>query len=61
MIKDFKNKNSDGRLLIQKCFFGFGFHIDFKSATFSRQKKFSIIIDLIFIRFFCNVYRKPLK
>ncbi len=28
MIKDFKNKNSDGRLLIKKCFFGLGFHID---------------------------------
>lgn len=26
MIKDFKSKNSDGRLIIQKCFFGLGFH-----------------------------------
>jgi hypothetical protein len=58
MIKDFKNKNSDGRLLIQNCFFGLGFHLDFISATFNRDKKYSIIIDFIFIRFWWNVYKK---
>lgn len=58
MIKDFKTKNSDGRLLIQKCIFGLGFHINFISATVHRQKKYSIIIDFIFIRFWLNIYKK---
>lgn len=57
MIKDFKNKNSDGRLLIQKCFFGLGVHLDFISETFYRDKKYSLIIDFIFIRFWWNVYK----
>jgi hypothetical protein len=57
MIKDFKNKNSDGRLLIQKCFFGLGLHLDFISATFHRDKKYSLIVDFIFIRFWWNVYK----
>ena len=58
MIKDFKNKNSDGRLLIQKCFFGLGFHINFKGAAFHREEKYSVIIDFIFIRFWWTVYKK---
>jgi hypothetical protein len=58
MYKDFKTKNTDGRLIILKCFFGFGFHLDFISPTFSRQKRFSVIIDLIFIRFWWNFYKK---
>lgn len=57
MIKDFKNKNSDGRLLIQKCFFGLGIHLDFISATFHRDKKYSLLIDFIFIRFWWNAYK----
>tara|TARA_B110000967_G_C18838565_1_gene538122 strand:+ start:1163 stop:1336 length:174 start_codon:yes stop_codon:yes gene_type:complete len=57
MIKNFKNKNSDGRLLIQKCFFGLGIHLDFISATFHRDKKYSLIIDFIFIRFWWNAYK----
>jgi hypothetical protein len=57
MIKDFKTKNSDGRLLMQKCFFGIGFHLDFISATYGRDKKFQILIDFVFIRFWWNVYK----
>jgi len=57
MIKDFKNKNSDGRLLIQRCFFGLGLHLDFISATLNRDKKYSLIVDFIFIRFWWNVYK----
>ncbi len=57
MIRDFKTKNSDARILIQKCFFGIGFHLDFISATFHRQKLFHIEIDLIFIRFWWNQYK----
>lgn len=57
MIKDFKNKNSDGRLLIQRCFFGLGLHLDFISPTLNRDKKYSLIVDFIFIRFWWNVYK----
>lgn len=58
MILDFRTKKSDGRLLIKKCFFGFGLHIDFISAIINREKMFSIIFDFIFIRFWFNYYKK---
>ena len=57
MIKDFKSKNSYGRLLIQKCFFGLGIHINFITANFDREKKYVLIIDFIFLRFWINVYK----
>ena len=61
MIKDFKSKNSDGRLLIQKRFFGLGLHLDFISATIHRDKKYSLMIDFIFIRFWWNVYKNSIR
>jgi hypothetical protein len=57
VIKDFKTKKTDGRLLIQKTMFGLGFNIDFASATFHRQIFVSIAFDMMFIRFWINFYK----
>lgn len=56
MIKEFKTKNGDGRLIIQKMIFGIGFHLDFCSATFGRIKKWQLQIDLLCIRFWWIQY-----
>jgi|SRR5690606_13496394 len=61
MIKDFKTKNSDGRLIIQKKIFGIGFNIDFVTATFDKPRLVTIYFDLIFIRFWLNIYKSVLK
>jgi hypothetical protein len=57
MIKDFKSKKTDGRLLIKKCFFGLGLHLNYVSASFERDNKYTFIIDFIFIRFWLNIYK----
>lgn len=56
MIKDFKSKNGDGRLIIQKMIFGLGFHLDLVSPTFGREKKWHLEIDIFCIRFWWNQY-----
>ena len=56
MIKDFKYKNIDGRLIIQKRFFGIGINIDFVTPCTHKKRLFVLYIDLIFIRFWINVY-----
>ena len=61
MILDFKTKNSDGRLLIQKTIFGIGFNIDFVTAIFDRQRIVTVYFDLIFIRFWWSLYKRALK
>jgi len=61
MIRDFKTKNSDGRLLIQKTLFGIGFNIDFVTATFDRPRIVTIYFDIIFIRFWWSLYKRRLK
>lgn len=61
MIRDFKTKRTDGRLLIQKTIFGIGFNIDFVTATFDRPRIVTIYFDLIFIRFWWNLYKRALK
>ena len=58
MIKDFKTKNSDGRLIVGKRLLGLGFNINFTNASFHREILFCICIDLIFIRFWFNFYKK---
>jgi len=58
MIRDFKTKNTDGRLLIQKTIFGIGFSIDFVTATFLRERIVTIYVDLIFIRFWWSLYKR---
>lgn len=58
MIKDFKTQNIDGRLIISKEMMGLGFHLNFIPATFERQYRFMILIDLLFIRFWLNNYKK---
>lgn len=57
MVKDFKTENTDGRLFIEKALFGLGFHIDFISATFGRDKLLFLHIDIIFIRFWFTIYK----
>jgi hypothetical protein len=61
MIKDFKTKNTDGRLIIDKKIFGLGFNIDFVTATFDRPRIVTVYFDLIFIRFWWNLYKSFLK
>lgn len=58
MIRDFKTENTSGRLLIQKKFFGIGFHYDRCRPCFHREIKYSIIIDLIFMRFWIDFFAK---
>ena len=58
MIRDFKTKNTDGRLLIQKTIFGIGFNIDFVTATFDRPRIAVIYFDLFCIRFWYSFYKK---
>jgi hypothetical protein len=61
MTKDFKTNRTDARLLIQKKIFGIGFSIDFVTATFNRPRIVTIYFDLIFIRFWWNLYKTSLK
>jgi len=58
IIKEFKTKNTDSRLIIDKCFFGIGIHLNFIEANFNRERRFLLIIDLMFIRFWWNVFKK---
>jgi hypothetical protein len=57
MVRNFKTKRTDGRLLIQKTFFGIGFNIDYVTATAIRERLVVIYLDLIFIRFWWNIYK----
>ena len=57
MIIDFKNQNNDGRLIIGKSLFGFGFLLRFKDVCFSREKICSIQMDFLFIRFWWSFYK----
>ena len=57
MKKNFKTKDTDGRLIIKKIFFGIGFHLNFVNSIGYRDIKFSLIIDFIFMRFWINVYK----
>ena len=58
MVKYFKTKNANGAFIVKNTPFGIGFHIDFIPPILTKEKRFSIIIDLIFIRFWWNVYKK---
>lgn len=56
MIKYLNTKKGDGRLIFSKSIIGLGFHIDFSPAVGQRNKTFTLIIDLLFIRFWWNKY-----
>jgi hypothetical protein len=58
MQKDFKFKNSEGRLVIQRCFFGIGAGINFVNPCFSKQILFVVYIDFLIVRFWFNFYKK---
>lgn len=64
MLMDFKQisfnyntKNSEARLIIDKVFFGVGFHISLQNPRTYRNKYLSLEIDLLFIRFWCDFYK----
>lgn len=61
MVKDFKTKNGDGRLIISKQFFGIGFHLNFVEPYTYREIIYSISIDFMFIRFWFQVFKKKWK
>lgn len=56
MYKDFKTKNGRGVLIFSKTIMGLGLHIDLIPAIADRNKKFTLILDLLFIRFWWNQY-----
>lgn len=60
MKKTFKTKNTCCMLFIQKKIFGLGFNIDFVTAVYDRPRIVTIYADIIFIRFWLDVY-KPVK
>jgi hypothetical protein len=57
MIKDFKFKKSEGRIILDNCFFGIGFMIDFVNPVFFIEKELSIRLDFFFLRFWVNFYK----
>ena len=57
MILNFKTKRTDTGLVIQKTLFGIGFSIDFVTASYGRERIMTIYCDLIFIRFWWNLYK----
>jgi hypothetical protein len=58
MIKRLETKNTDARLIIEKKVFGIGVHLDFDTIHLGRNRRFLLIIDLIFVRFWLNVFKK---
>jgi hypothetical protein len=58
MYKDFKTKNTQSRLIIEKIFFGFGFLVDFCTDQFTMRERLCFIrIDFFFIRFWMDIYK----
>ena len=58
MIKRFETKNTDARLIVEKKIFGIGIHLNFDNTHLNRDRRFLLIVDLIFIRFWLNVFKK---
>lgn len=58
MIKEFRSKNNDVRLIIDNCLFGLGIHLDLISPIAHREKVFQLSIDFFFIRFWWARFKR---